>query len=204
MLPARSPYYASRRKSSVPVAPLTAVQRQIATDNLRLANFLLFRHYGFLRRRNYVFWTELRSAAYEGLCFAARRFRADSGAEPTTFIHRTVWGFLKNCARNYARNDRLRGETSPPNFFRARADDRYPAPPEDAAAHELRDTIASALRHLDARDALVVRLRFGLDGYRPHTLAEAAVVLGVSRERVNQLWRNRIRARLRAAILTEA
>lgn len=204
MLPARSPYYRSRRKPSAPVAPLTDEQRRIAADNLRLANFLLFRHYGFLRRRNYVFWTELRSAAYEGLVFAARRYRADNGAGATTFVHCTVWGFLKNCARNYARNERLRGETAAPSFFRARADGRHLSPPDGAAARELRDRIATALRHLDARDALVVRLRFGLEGHREHTLAETAVALGVSRERVNQLWRHRIRARLRAAICTEA
>jgi RNA polymerase sigma factor (sigma-70 family) len=45
--------------------------------------------------------------------------------------------------------------------------------------------IAAALEGLAARDAQVVRLRFGLDGGQPHGLAEIAALLGVTKQRVH-------------------
>jgi RNA polymerase primary sigma factor len=68
---------------------------------------------------------------------------------------------------------------------------------EDAAMDGfLRDEIESALATLPARDAKVLRLYFGLDGGREHTLEEIGGMLGVTRERVRQL-RDRALKRLR-------
>jgi RNA polymerase primary sigma factor len=50
----------------------------------------------------------------------------------------------------------------------------------------LRDELRSVLATLSAREAGIVRLRFGLDG-RPRTLEEIAHVYGVTRERVRQI-----------------
>ena len=50
----------------------------------------------------------------------------------------------------------------------------------------LRDELRSVLVTLSAREAGIVRLRFGLDG-RPRTLEEIAHVYGVTRERVRQI-----------------
>jgi RNA polymerase sigma factor (sigma-70 family) len=47
--------------------------------------------------------------------------------------------------------------------------------------------VGQILDHLTPSEAKVIRLRFGLDGTEPATLAEAAAALGVSRERVRQL-----------------
>jgi RNA polymerase primary sigma factor len=60
----------------------------------------------------------------------------------------------------------------------------------------LSDEVESALRSLPARDAKVLRLYFGLDGGREHTLEEIGGMLGVTRERVRQL-RDRALKRLR-------
>jgi RNA polymerase primary sigma factor len=60
----------------------------------------------------------------------------------------------------------------------------------------LSEEIESALRTLPPRDAKVLRLYFGLDGGREHTLEEIGGMLGVSRERVRQL-RDRALKRLR-------
>ncbi|MFQ5702540.1 MAG: RNA polymerase sigma factor RpoD/SigA [Gemmatimonadales bacterium] len=60
----------------------------------------------------------------------------------------------------------------------------------------LTDEIKDALKTLPARDAKVVRLYFGLDGGREHTLEEIGGMLGVTRERVRQL-RDRALKRLR-------
>src|SRR5215472_11047601 len=60
----------------------------------------------------------------------------------------------------------------------------------------LSDEIESALNTLQRRDAKVLRLYFGLDGGREHTLEEIGGLLGVTRERVRQL-RDRALKRLR-------
>ncbi|NIM52442.1 MAG: sigma-70 family RNA polymerase sigma factor [Gemmatimonadales bacterium] len=60
----------------------------------------------------------------------------------------------------------------------------------------LTDEVEEALQTLPARDAKVLRLYFGLDGGREHTLEEIGGMLGVTRERVRQL-RDRALKRLR-------
>ena len=69
--------------------------------------------------------------------------------------------------------------------------------PEDAVMDRfLTDEIETALGTLPPRDAKVLRLYFGLDGGREHTLEEIGGMLGVTRERVRQL-RDRALKRLR-------
>jgi RNA polymerase primary sigma factor len=75
------------------------------------------------------------------------------------------------------------------------ADER--SDPEAQAIDQfLSEEIEHALRTLPPRDAKVLRLYFGLDGGREHTLEEIGGMLGVTRERVRQL-RARALKRLR-------
>jgi len=74
--------------------------------------------------------------------------------------------------------------------------DEQPGPEEQAMERFLTEQIDLALRTLPARDAKVLRLYFGLDGGREHTLEEIGGMLGVTRERVRQL-RDRALKRLR-------
>ncbi len=60
----------------------------------------------------------------------------------------------------------------------------------------LSEAITEALDTLEARDAKVLRLYFGLEGEREHTLEEIGNMLGVTRERIRQL-RDRALRRLR-------
>jgi RNA polymerase primary sigma factor len=60
----------------------------------------------------------------------------------------------------------------------------------------LSEEIDRALRTLPPRDAKVLRLYFGLDGGREHTLEDIGGMLGVTRERVRQL-RDRALKRLK-------
>jgi RNA polymerase primary sigma factor len=60
----------------------------------------------------------------------------------------------------------------------------------------LSDEVEEALKTLPPRDAKVLRLYFGLEGGREHTLEEIGSMLGVTRERVRQL-RDRALKRLR-------
>jgi RNA polymerase primary sigma factor len=69
-------------------------------------------------------------------------------------------------------------------------------PEERAMETFLSEEVDHALRTLPPRDAKVLRLYFGLDGGREHTLEEIGGMLGVTRERVRQL-RDRALKRLR-------
>jgi RNA polymerase primary sigma factor len=69
-------------------------------------------------------------------------------------------------------------------------------PEERAMERFLTEQVDTALRSLAPRDAKVLRLYFGLDGGREHTLEEIGGMLGVTRERVRQL-RDRALKRLR-------
>jgi RNA polymerase primary sigma factor len=74
--------------------------------------------------------------------------------------------------------------------------DEMPDAEEEAMNRFLTDEIEEALGTLPPRDAKVLRLYFGLDGGREHTLEEIGSMLGVTRERVRQL-RDRALKRLR-------
>jgi RNA polymerase primary sigma factor len=67
----------------------------------------------------------------------------------------------------------------------------------------LSDEVEEALQSLPPRDAKVLRLYFGLDGGREHTLEEIGGLLGVTRERVRQL-RDRALKRLREGDIGKA
>jgi RNA polymerase primary sigma factor len=79
--------------------------------------------------------------------------------------------------------------------------DRFIADEQNDAESQAMDKFLSeeidrALRTLPPRDAKVLRLYFGLDGGREHTLEEIGGMLGVTRERVRQL-RDRALKRLK-------
>ncbi|MGH7658323.1 MAG: sigma factor-like helix-turn-helix DNA-binding protein [Gemmatimonadales bacterium] len=69
--------------------------------------------------------------------------------------------------------------------------DRFVAGEQDMEAEVmdrfLTDQINTSLLTLQPRDARVLRLYFGLDGGREHTLEEIGGMLGITRERVRQL-----------------
>ena len=74
--------------------------------------------------------------------------------------------------------------------------DEGPSAEDQAMDRFLAQEIESALATLPPRDAKVLRLYFGLDGGREHTLEEIGGMLGVTRERIRQL-RDRALKRLR-------
>ncbi len=69
-------------------------------------------------------------------------------------------------------------------------------PEAEVEGRLLSETISQALSTLEPRDAKVLRLYFGLEGEREHTLEEIGNMLGVTRERIRQL-RDRALRRLR-------
>lgn len=66
--------------------------------------------------------------------------------------------------------------------------DREARDPADIATADVeREEVQELLSHLGRHQADVVRLRFGLDGKGPRSLAEVGRELGISRERVRQI-----------------
>lgn len=69
-------------------------------------------------------------------------------------------------------------------------------PESEVETRLLAEQVREALKTLEPRDAKVLKLYFGLDGEREHTLEEIGNLLGVTRERIRQL-RDRALRRLR-------
>jgi RNA polymerase primary sigma factor len=66
-------------------------------------------------------------------------------------------------------------------------DRRSEGPGSQAAKRDLLDHVLGLLDQLDAREAAVLRLRFGLNNKDPQTLKEVGERLGLTRERVRQI-----------------
>src|SRR5512137_756389 len=81
--------------------------------------------------------------------------------------------------------------------------DEGPSAEDRAMDRFLSAEIEAALGTLPPRDAKVLRLYFGLDGGREHTLEEIGGMLGVTRERIRQL-RDRALKRLREGTVGKA
>lgn len=69
-------------------------------------------------------------------------------------------------------------------------------------ADELKQ-LSELLHHIDAREAKILKLRYGLDGSDPLTLKEIGEQIGLTRERVRQIEHEALR-KLRDAMLVEA
>lgn len=68
-------------------------------------------------------------------------------------------------------------------------DSAAPLPEQEALRELFREELLEMVGRLPERDARVLRMRYGLEGAAPQTLAEVGMALGISRERVRQLER---------------
>ncbi len=66
-------------------------------------------------------------------------------------------------------------------------DSNAPSPPQIVAEQLLREQVTELMDRLPEREAYILRLRYGLEEGRIHTLEEVGQKIGVTRERVRQL-----------------
>ncbi|MCL4387255.1 sigma-70 family RNA polymerase sigma factor, partial [Patescibacteria group bacterium] len=67
------------------------------------------------------------------------------------------------------------------------ADTESKTPEEEATAELLKEHIVEVLGFLSPREQKIIRMRFGLDDGRAHTLEETGNEFGVTRERIRQI-----------------
>jgi RNA polymerase primary sigma factor len=79
------------------------------------------------------------------------------------------------------------------------ADHRQPSPEEVAFSHADSEVVNRLLSRIDEREAVILRLRFGLDDEPPMTLKQIGAKIGLTRERVRQLEREALK-KLKEAI----
>jgi RNA polymerase primary sigma factor len=66
-------------------------------------------------------------------------------------------------------------------------EDDTPSPEDVALSQVMKEQVEEALCTLTDRESRVLRLRFGMEGGRPHTLEEVGREFGVTRERIRQI-----------------
>jgi RNA polymerase primary sigma factor len=66
-------------------------------------------------------------------------------------------------------------------------DERLKTPEDELVEHDVLKSVREMLTTMDAREATVLKMRFGLEEHEPHTLKEIGESLGLTRERVRQI-----------------
>lgn len=73
------------------------------------------------------------------------------------------------------------------NMYDFIQDDIYQQPEEFAVQSGLKDEINNLLCRLDAREAEIIKYRFGLDGYAQLSLKEVGLIFNLTKERIRQI-----------------
>ena len=79
------------------------------------------------------------------------------------------------------------GDDDSNNFSDVVEDENATSPYGNLEDKTVTDMLQDMVKHLDTREATILRYRFGLDGGQEKTLEEVGVKFGVTRERVRQI-----------------
>jgi RNA polymerase primary sigma factor len=116
-------------------------------------------------------------------------------ADQLDVSRRTVAGLKSAELRSVSLSDPLQaGEDS--RFEEIIADQSAPTPDQLLGRIESLERLRELVNQLDEREAIVLKLRFGLDGQPPKTLEDVSQLVGRTRERVRQI-QNHALARLK-------
>ncbi|MDX1414898.1 MAG: sigma-70 family RNA polymerase sigma factor [Candidatus Promineifilaceae bacterium] len=67
------------------------------------------------------------------------------------------------------------------------ADEHIPQPADVVASREMAAAVNTAVDQLPSREAQILRMRYGLNGGKPHSFSEIGALLNLSRERIRQI-----------------
>lgn len=151
-----------------------------------------------------------RTADLSRVIRATALLRDKLGREPTpdelsqlTGISPEIVGALATLNTAEVRLDAAAGKDSDRALMERFAMEELPSTEEQVLDRFRNAELERALSTLPPRDARILRLYFGLEGDREHTLDEIGKLLGVTRERVRQL-RDRALRRLREGSVGDA
>ena len=71
-------------------------------------------------------------------------------------------------------------------------DDTYDRPEEKAIDHAMKNDINNIVDSLKPNEAKIIRMRFGLNGYKPMSLKEVGEICDLTKERIRQIEKNAI------------
>ena len=115
-----------------------------------------------------------------------RRPSAEEIAEQTGITFTKVERLLR-ISRYPVSLERPVGDDGDTEFGDFIEDDDSPAPTDIAYHHLLREALENIMTSLSAREARILRMRFGLKDGRAHTLEEVGAKFGLTRERIRQI-----------------
>jgi RNA polymerase sigma factor (sigma-70 family) len=198
-------------ESAPPLAPRTAVGlRPVSGENsVRAEDYLGLVHhfaarYGRLARARNIPVEDLIGEGTFALLRAAREWR-EGGAKFSTFASRCIqcriWKLLRSKSYRWQLCQFPGDEAGEEPCYEDRG---LPGPAEAAGNNDALAWVESTMADvLTGREAEVVCFRHGLQGERPRELGEIADALGVSHQRVSQLYGVAIDKLRRAAGQTE-
>jgi RNA polymerase sigma factor (sigma-70 family) len=89
------------------------------------------------------------------------------------------------------------GEKEDSNLGEILADEEMPEPHDVIANRQLAEAVNAVVDELPSREAVILRMRYGLNGGRTHSFKEVGDFFNLSRERVRQIEKQTL-ARLRS------
>jgi RNA polymerase primary sigma factor len=153
-----------------------AIGRAIADKGrlIRLPNYLHVRVPRILRAVEQLSRTLHREPTYEEIA-------AQTGIEP--FRVRSIMETL----RFPLSMDMPLGEAEDSDLGEIIPDDRIPEPQEIIVSKQMAEAINAAVDDLPNREAVILRMRYGLNGGKTHSFKEVGDFFNLSRERVRQI-----------------
>jgi RNA polymerase sigma factor (sigma-70 family) len=173
---ARIPLLSARDEQRLARRGDADARRQLIEANLRLVVHLARPLVG---DRHPLSLMDLVQEGTIGLVRAVERFDPRRGVRFATYAAWWIRSAMLEALRRHGGAAWLEAELSD-----AVADDRAPAPPDEAARAALRAPLHAALNELPPAQRRVVELRFGLTGEGPLTAREVARRLRTSAEKV--------------------
>lgn len=128
---------------------------------------------------------KINKAAHQ-ICQQKEKVTGKDLSEATGFSVKKVERLMQNSAPTISLETPVGGDESAMlgDFIE---DSTIASPEEEVMGTMMRKEINKQISYLQPREQMVLNMRFGLNGYEPHTLEEIGNYIGVTRERIRQI-----------------